>query len=188
MTSLIPPPSDLFLREDAIRGGMDLMLFAHSRHLCKADEELARWGLGRAHHRVLYFVARRPGMTVGELLSILDIAKQSFARVARQLTDKGLLAQRPGERDRRQRLLMLTDAGAELERTLFADMRRNMAQAYAAAGGQAVAGFWMVMQNLMGDEARAHFARLHCPGVANAPSASARQPVMASASSPTDNA
>ena len=188
MTSLIPPPSDLFLREDAIRGGMDLMLFAHSRHLCKADEELARRGLGRAHHRVLYFVARRPGMTVGELLSILDIAKQSFARVARQLTDQGLLAQRPGERDRRQRLLMLTDAGAELERTLFADMRHNMAQAYAAAGGPAVAGFWMVMQNLMGDEARAHFARLHCPGAATAPSVSARQPVMASASSPTDNA
>ncbi len=184
MTTLIPPPSDLFLREDAIRGGMDLMLFAHSRHLRRADEELARWGLGRAHHRVLYFVARRPEMTVGELLSILGIAKQSFARVARQLTDKGLLTQRPGDRDRRQRLLTLTDAGADLEMALFADMRHNMAQAYAAAGGPAVAGFWMVMQNLMGEEARAHFARLHGTGS----TAYARQPATASASSPTDNA
>ncbi len=182
MITLIPPPADLFLREDAIRGGMDLMLFAHSRHLRKADEELARWGLGRAHHRVLYFVARRPEMTVGELLAILSIAKQSFARVARQLTDKGLLSQRPGDRDRRQRLLTLTEAGAELEMVLFADMRHNMAQAYAAAGGPAVAGFWMVMQNLMGEEARGHFARLH--GIGAGP----RYPAMASASSPTDNA
>ncbi|GAA3721843.1 MarR family transcriptional regulator [Sphingomonas cynarae] len=183
MTTLIPPPADLFLREDAIRGGMDLMLFAHSRHLRKADEELSRWGLGRAHHRVLYFVARRPEMTVGELLAILGIAKQSFARVARQLTDKDLLSQRPGDRDRRQRLLTLTDAGAELEMALFADMRHNMAQAYAAAGGPAVAGFWMVMQNLMGEEARGHFSRLHGIG-----GGGPRYPAMASASSPTDNA
>jgi DNA-binding MarR family transcriptional regulator len=182
---LIPPPSDLFLREDAIRGGMDLMFFANSRHLRKADEELARRGLGRAHHRVLYFVARKPDMTVGELLAILGIAKQSFARVARQLTEQGLLTQRPGERDRRQRLLTLTDAGAELEMALFTDLRHNMAQAYAAAGGQAVAGYWVVMQNLMGEEARAQFARLHCPAALSSP---ARQPATASASSPTDNA
>ncbi|WP_416194285.1 MarR family winged helix-turn-helix transcriptional regulator [Sphingomonas mollis] len=161
MTATIVPPAELFLRETAIRGGMDLMFFAHSRHLRRADDELARVGLGRAHHRVLYFVARKPDMTVGELLTILAIAKQSLARVARELTEKGLLTQRPGVRDRRQRLIALTPAGEALERELFTLLRSNMADAYAASGGTAVTGFWTVMQNLMGEEARLLFSALH---------------------------
>lgn len=158
---IIIPPTELFLREAAVRGGTDLMFFAYSRHFRHADEELTNRGLGRAHHRVLYFVARKPDMTVGELLTILGIAKQSLARVARELTDKGLLAQRPGLRDRRQRLLSLTDEGTALERSLFDSLRRNMADAFAKSGGPAVAGYWTVMQNLMGAETRELFRALH---------------------------
>ena len=152
---------DQFLREDAIRGGMDLMIFAHSRLLRHADERLGELGLGRAHHRVMYFVARRPDMTVGELLAILAVTKQSFARVARQLTDRGLLERRPGESDGRHRLLRLTPAGAALEQSLFAELHDAMANAFASSGGFAVSGYWTVMQALMGDEARAQFRRLH---------------------------
>lgn len=160
MTDIVSPPPELFLREDAIRGGMDLMFFAHSRHTQKADEMLAERGLGRAHHRALYFLARRPDMTVGELLAILDVTKQSFGRVASNLTEQGLMETRPGERDRRQRLLRLTPEGAQLEQDIFTIMHDNMAQAYAASGGQAVSGFWIVLQHLMGDDARGLFAQL----------------------------
>lgn len=160
MTDIVLPPPELFLRDDVIRGGMDLMFFAHSRHLRHVDEELATRGLGRAHHRLLYFVGRKPGVTVGELLALLGVTKQSFGRVAKDLIDRGLLMQRAGERDRRTRLLSLTPEGEALERELFADLRANMAQAYSASGGAAVAGYWTVMQNLMGAEARGHFRSL----------------------------
>ncbi|WP_267395324.1 MULTISPECIES: helix-turn-helix domain-containing protein [unclassified Sphingomonas] len=157
MSDISLPPRDQFLREETIRGGMDLLFFAHTRHLKHADETLAALGLGRAHHRVLYFVARRPGINVSELLAVLDISKQSFGRVCQYLVSKGLMEQQPNERDRRQRLLRLTPEGAELEKTIFDGLHDNIARAYKASGSNAVTGFWTVLQHLMGEDARAHF-------------------------------
>lgn len=153
---LLPPPGQ-FLREDAIRGGMDLLLFANVHHLRRADEKLAELGLGRAHHRVLYFVGRRPDMAVSELLSILAVTKQSLGRVTKDLARKGLIEQHTSTRDRRRRLLRLTAAGAELERALFDVLHDNVARAYAASGGEAVAGFWTFMQHLIGEDGREQF-------------------------------
>lgn len=155
---LVLPPRDQFLREDAIRGGMDLLFFANTRHLKHADETLASLGLGRAHHRVLYFVRRKPDLTVTELLAILAITKQSFSRVSRELVSRGLMSQRTGDHDRRQRLMRLTPAGVVLEKTLFDDLHANVARAYAASGSEAVAGFWTVLQHLIGEEGRKQFA------------------------------
>ncbi|WP_380785796.1 MarR family transcriptional regulator [Sphingomonas sp. R86521] len=160
MTDILSPPPEQFLREDAIRGGMDLMLFAHSRHLQHADVELEKRGLGRAHHRILYFLGRKPDMPVSEILNILAITKQSFGRVANELTEQGLIESRPGERDRRQRLLRLTDEGLKLEQHLFIVLHNNMARAYESSGGQAVAGYWVVMQHLMGVDAQGIFAQI----------------------------
>ena len=158
MPDILLPPRDQFLREDAIRGGMDLLLFANTRHLKHADETLARLGLGRAHHRVLYFVRRKPDLTVTELLCILAITKQSFSRVLRELMTRGMIEQRAGETDRRHRLLRLTPAGFALENALFDQLRANVAKAYAESGGEAVAGFWTVLQHLIGEEGRMRFA------------------------------
>jgi DNA-binding MarR family transcriptional regulator len=157
MTEILLPSSDQFLREEAIRGGRDLLFFANTRHMKHADQTLAVLGLGRAHHRVLYFVARRPGINVSELLAILDISKQSFGRVCQHLVSRGLLEQRPNDRDRRQRLLRLTPEGAELETAIFDNLHDNVARAYTKSGGRAVAGFWKVLQHLMGEEAASQF-------------------------------
>lgn len=157
MSDIILPPRDQFLREETIRGGMDLLFFSNTRHLKHADETLSELGLGRAHHRVMYFVARRPDINVTALLAILDITKQSFGRVAKHLIAKDLMEQRTGDRDRRQRLLRLTPAGAALEKTIFDDLHDNVARAFSASGGEAVAGLWVVLQHLMGDEARVQF-------------------------------
>jgi DNA-binding MarR family transcriptional regulator len=78
MHDVILPSRSQFLRDEAIRGGMDLLFFVNTRHLKHADDTLAAVGLGRAHHRVLYFLARRPAITVSALLAILGVTKQSF--------------------------------------------------------------------------------------------------------------
>ena len=157
MSEIVLPPRDAFLREETIRGGMDLLFFSNTRHLRRADEKLATLGLGRAHHRIMYFVARQPGINVTALLAILGITKQSFGRVAKQLISKGLMEQHIGDRDRRQRLLMLSPAGARLEKAIFDELHDNVARAYEASGGEAVAGLWVVLQHLMGEEAREQF-------------------------------
>src|SRR6185312_13400143 len=93
---------------------IELLFFAYRDFTREADAVLAEYDLGRAHHRVLHFVDRHPGMKVADLLEILKITKQSLARVLKELIDKGWIAQKAGESDRRQRLLFPTDKGAAL--------------------------------------------------------------------------
>jgi len=153
----------LFLREEELRLAQDLLFFGYRDFTAGADEILAGMNMGRAHHRVLHFVGRRPGITVGDLLGILAITKQSLGRVLTPLMEDGYVIQTPGRADRRQRLLALTDKGAALERRLFERQRETVMQAYREAGPAAVEGFRRVMRGLMGDQARAAFDMLEGP-------------------------
>ena len=93
---------------------IELLFFAYRDFVGDADEVLAKFGFGRAHHRVLHFVNRNPGMKVAELLGILKITKQSLGRVLKQLIDEGYVEQKEGATDRRQRLLFVTPKGEAL--------------------------------------------------------------------------
>jgi DNA-binding MarR family transcriptional regulator len=154
------PASPLFLREPEIRRGIELLYFGYSHLTRSIDDGLARQGLGRAHHRALYFIARKPDLTVSELLSLLAITKQSLGRVLGELAERGLVETRAGTRDRRQRLLRLTEAGTRLESDLFEALREKMAGAYSSAGQGAVGGFWAVLEGLMPEEERGRAATL----------------------------
>jgi DNA-binding MarR family transcriptional regulator len=156
----VTPASPLFLREDEIRRGIELLYFGYTAMIREADEILSAQGLGRAHHRALYFIARRPGLTVKELIGLLGITKQSLGRVLGDLTERALVEQTVGSVDRRQRLLSLTPAGAALEARLFGELERSMARAYGEAGQQAVTGFWAVLMGLVPPEGRAQVEAL----------------------------
>ncbi len=146
----------LFLREEELRQGIELLYYAYRDFTAEPDAILAQYGFGRAHHRVIYFVGRHPQMTVTDLLGILRITKQSLSRVLSQLVRQGFIAQRTGSRDRRQRLLTLTEKGVELERQLSENQRQRIAKAYREAGAQAVDGFRKVMVGIIGNEADRH--------------------------------
>lgn len=152
--------SPLFLREPEIRRGIELLYFGYSHLYRGIDEGLERQGLGRAHHRALYFVARQPDLTVSELLKLLGITKQSLGRVLNELGERGLVETRTGPVDRRQRLLRLTPAGAALEAELFEALRGKLSGAYAEAGQGSVAGFWTVLEGLIPEEERRRVAGL----------------------------
>ena len=93
---------------------IELLFFAYRDFISDPDDVLAKFGFGRAHHRVLHFVNRNPGMKVAELLDILKITKQSLGRVLKQLVDQGYVVQKEGANDRRQRLLYVTGKGEAL--------------------------------------------------------------------------
>ena len=150
----------LFLREEELRQGIELLYYAYRDFTAEPDAMLARYGFGRAHHRVIYFVGRHPQMSVSELLGILRITKQSLSRVLGQLVRQGFIQQSPGSRDRRQRLLELTGKGIELERQLSENQRQRIAKAYREAGAQAVEGFRKVMLGIISsDTDRRRFER-----------------------------
>jgi len=145
---LKPPEATTFPSEAELRRGMELLFFAYRDFTGRPDEILAEFGLGRAHHRVLYFVGRNPQISVNALLNILLITKQSLSRVLGRLIGQGYIVQHPGEKDRRQRLLKLTKKGVDLERRLFSNQQARLARAYRLAGPSAVEGFWQVLADI----------------------------------------
>ncbi len=124
-----------------LRRPIELLFFAYRDFTGVADRALAAIGFGRAHHRAVYFIGRLPGITVGELLGILRITKQSLAPVLRDLIVRNYVEQRADVADRRRRRLFLTDKGVALERDLTQRQSRLIARAFAAAGADARMGF-----------------------------------------------
>ncbi|NJM49790.1 MAG: MarR family transcriptional regulator [Sphingomonadales bacterium] len=158
--ALLRTASALFLREGEVRRGVELLYFGYTRLTKSIDEGLSEHGLGRAHHRALYFISRQPDLTVSELLSYLAITKQSLGRVVNDLSKRGYIETRAGTTDRRQKLLRLTAEGAAFEAQLFDALRSKLAHAYAGAGQDSVTGFWRVLEGLIPEEERAMVAAL----------------------------
>ncbi|WP_420394563.1 MarR family winged helix-turn-helix transcriptional regulator [Acuticoccus sp.] len=135
---------DLILAEDGDAGVayelIELMFFGYRDFVGIADEQLASRGYGRAHHRVLHFVDRHPGLTVGELLAILKVTKQGVARTLRTLVDDGLIEVRAGATDRREKRLATTPAGHDLAREIARLQSRHIEGAVRAAGRTGGAG------------------------------------------------
>lgn len=143
-----PPASPLYLRDEELKQGVDLLFSAFSAVFADGDSVLRAAELGRAHRRALYFVARRPGISVAELLGTLKITKQSLARVINELLDAGYIERRPSPSDRRVRELRLTAKGAALEQALWEAQRPRLVRAFREAGPESVAGFRRVLDAL----------------------------------------
>ena len=152
-------PNPLFLMEEELRTGLELLYFAQRDVAAAADDLLAGSGFGRAHQRAIYFIGRYPKISVGDLLGLLKVTKQSLGRVLTSLIGEGYVVQRPGTVDRRQRLLVLTDKGRSLERQIWTVQSRRIARAYRQAGAEAVEGFRTVLAG-MTDTATSRKGRL----------------------------
>ena len=150
----------LFLTDEQLRKGIEARFFAYRGFTADPDRILEGMDHGRAHHRALHFINRSPGTTVGNLLSVLGVTKQSLNRVLRALFDDGLVEARVGRKDKRERNLYLTDKGQTLERALSDAQRARMRAAYRAAGPQAVQGFRTVLEAMMDPEQRRQYQGL----------------------------
>src|SRR5947209_13759731 len=140
MADLFAPATDRSTAERGARGGepiwdiIELLFFAYRDFIGDPDAVLAKLGFGRAHHRVLHFVNRNPGMKVAELLDLLKITKQSLGRVLKQLIDQGYVVQKEGANDRRQRLLYVTPKGEALAMRLAGLQTARIAKALSELG------------------------------------------------------
>lgn len=150
----------LFLTDAQLRKGAEAMFFAYRGFTADPDRILADRGYGRAHHRALHFIHRSEGTTVNNLLSILGVTKQSLNRVLRTLITDGFVLSEVGQKDKRERHLHLTPMGVALERSLSDAQRDRMRAAYRAAGAEAVAGFWQVLEAMMDEDMRRHYEAL----------------------------
>lgn len=152
MTDIKTVHNPLFLREDEIRRSIEQFFFAYRDFTNEADSVLAQYGLGRAHHRAIYFVGRNPHINVSELLEILQITKQSLSRVLSRLIESGYITAVAGGKDKRQRLLSLTPKGQNLEQTLTDIQSARFRRAYKKAGFDSVDGFLQVLKHMTDSE------------------------------------
>jgi DNA-binding MarR family transcriptional regulator len=146
--------------EERLTEAIELLFFGYRDFISDPDAILSEYEFGRAHHRVVHFVGRNPGITVAELLDILRITKQSLARVLRQLIERGFIEQKTGEKDRRQRCLYLTESGAELGRRIAAPQRARVKKALAEAGPASEGAWRAVLLALVDEEHRPEVERL----------------------------
>jgi DNA-binding MarR family transcriptional regulator len=128
------PANEDIAEERPVYDLIELFFFAYRDFVSDPDRMLGDYGFGRAHHRVLHFVDRNPGLTIAELLDILKITKQSLNRVLKELIEKGFVEQRPGISDRRQRLLFTTGLGHQLAMRLASLQTRRIMRALAKDG------------------------------------------------------
>lgn len=149
----------LFLRDEELRQGIELLFYAYRDFTSDPDAVLIDHNFGRAHHRTIHFINRNPGITVAELLGILRITKQSLSRVLSQLIERSFVVQRQGTRDRRQRHLHLTPEGVDLEQKVSEPQRARVARAYREAGADAVEGYRKVLMGLIDEADRATILR-----------------------------
>lgn len=115
---------------------IELLFFAYRDFVGDADHVLEEFGFGRAHHRVVHFVTRYPGLKVADLLDVLRITKQSLGRVLKQLLDEGYIVQKAGDNDRRQRLLFATAKGEALVAKLAGLQTARITRALDAIGAE----------------------------------------------------
>lgn len=139
---------------------IELLFFAYRDFVSDPDELLREYGFGRAHHRVVHFVARNPGISVAELLDILQITKQSLARVLKQLIETGFVQQQQGAQDRRQRLLFATEKGMQLFNKLREPQSRRIRNALQGLDVRDRAGAERFLSYLINEDERSTALRL----------------------------
>lgn len=134
---------------DGLRNAAEQFFFAYRAFTSQPDQLLAQRGLGRVHHRILYFVGRHPKTSVNTLLGILGVSKQALNGPLRQLIASALVSVDLAEHDRRVKQLTLTDAGIALEEELTGIQARHLAAAFSAAGDEAAQGWLKVMAAIL---------------------------------------
>lgn len=160
VASKMAVPSKKETQHDPLNEVIELLFFAYRDFTSDPDAILADYDFGRAHHRVIHFVGRHPGITVAQLLAILGITKQSLARVLKQLVEEEYVIQKTGTRDRRQRLLHLSNKGAQLERRLSEPQRKRVSKALTQAGPEAIDTFRKTLLALINQEDQATVEKL----------------------------
>lgn len=142
-------PNPLFLRDEELDRGLDLLYLADRQVAAEVQRLLAELGLDETGYRVLFCVERRPGATLAELCEVMGSPKQTLSRHLRGLAARGLLAPAGETVDRRRRPLQVTPAAAELLARVNAAQKRRLRQAFKNAGAAAVEGFQRVLQELV---------------------------------------
>lgn len=151
----------LFLHEDKIRLMQDILFFIHNEAISIVAPILNDYQLGLAHFRLMQFVCHYPGISVGELCSMLGITKQSLNRVLRETLELDFIQYQQTPTDRRKKILFLTEKGREIEEKIFNLQREQFVRAFREATNNTyIEGFQRIIYGMISKESRKMLERL----------------------------
>lgn len=130
---------------------LELMYYGWRGMTLQADAYLAKQGLSRPHHRILYVVARRPDIAIGSLIEILGISKQALSRPLNLLLERKFVTSKRSPEQHRSKLLRLTAAGQKVEQTASGHERKVMREAFDRVGASGAAA-WMAVMGAIADD------------------------------------
>ena len=160
MTDLNKLLTPLYLSEKEIRKIIELMFFAYRDFTLGPDEVLEKLKFGRAHHRIIYFVGKKEKITIKDLLSILQITKQSLSRVLTQLVKEKYIFLSTGN-DKRTKNLSLTKKGHELENNLSTIQINKIRNIIKKANEKDINGFKIMLYEMINNKNKAKFDELN---------------------------
>jgi len=129
---------------------LELMYYGWRGMTLSADLYLATLGLSRAHHRILYVVARQPDISIGALVETLGISKQALNRPLSQLLQRKLLTAKRSPEQHRSKLVRLTEEGKRVEQRASGHERKVMREAFDRVGPPGTAA-WMAVMEVIAD-------------------------------------
>lgn len=138
-------------KQALLRSSIEQFYFAYRAFTARPDKILEQRGLGRVHHRILYFVAHRPGLSVNELLGILGVSKQALNAPLRQLVEMKLLSNDAADHDRRVKQIHLTEEGKKLEAQLTNTQMKQLDAVFQQAGNKS-ASTWLAIMTAIAAE------------------------------------
>ncbi|MEK0082716.1 MarR family winged helix-turn-helix transcriptional regulator [Benzoatithermus flavus] len=153
-------PNPLFLREEELDRGLELLYFVGHQLNLDAQALRAQGAIDEIDHHTLFLIERQPGITLAELSAVLGVSKQTLSRHLKRLAESGLIDQETTTQDRRKRPLRLTDKAAALLAEIKALQKRRLRLAFKSAGATAVEGFQRVLLDLLGEPRRDLLRRL----------------------------
>ena len=160
MTDLNKLLTPLFLSDKEIRKIIELIFFSYRDFTSGPDEILDKINFGRAHHRVIYFVGKKEQITIRNLLSILQITKQSLSRVLNQLVKEKYILVSTGD-DKRTKKLSLTKKGMELEEKLTNIQTKRIRNVIKNAKEDDINGFKKILYAMIDKKNQIQFDKLN---------------------------
>ena len=160
MTALNKLLTPLFLNDKEIKKVIELLFFSYRDFTAEPDQILEKIQFGRAHHRIIYFVAKKNNITIKDLLAILQITKQSLSRVLGQLVNKGYINVDTGS-DKRTKTLSLTQKGIDLENKLSTIQIKKIKKIISKAEEKDINGFKRILYNMINENNKRKFNELN---------------------------
>ena len=139
----------LFLKNKELKIAFELLFFTIKDFDRNISFLLKKFGYNKTHFAVIFLASNNYYLTIKDLLTILDIKKQSLSKIINKLINDEIIILKKSKKDKRNKNIYLTKKGLKIEKKITNKQINNIANAYKNAGKDSINGFKKILLNLL---------------------------------------